>query len=296
MRIVPSQRIQLSTVLLMIVLAVALSGCFQNAGDAIAPTPVGLTAIATLRAESPTPFITPLSTGGFVAPTDNPNITPTPELPTNPPPQETPTTDISMAAATETAPVFVPTTTGDQGQPTVPVDNPTSGSVENPTEVVAPTSEPPTAPGLLATPTALPTEGPCVHTVQPGEWMNKIAKQYNISLEDLKAANPSFSGRYDNLQPGDVLNIPNCNKQPAPQQPVSAPTNPAEQPTATMIPGAIVPTPIPLTGRTYSVASGDTLGSIARKFGTTVQAIMEANGLTSDALSVGQVLKIPKPQ
>lgn len=44
---------------------------------------------------------------------------------------------------------------------------------------------------------------------------------------------------------------------------------------------------------TYTVVSGDTLYGIATKFKTTVQAIKDLNGLTSDTITVGQVLKIP---
>ena len=45
---------------------------------------------------------------------------------------------------------------------------------------------------------------------------------------------------------------------------------------------------------TYSVNRGDTLYSIAEKYNTTVDAIKSINGLTSNNLSIGQVLKIPK--
>ena len=44
---------------------------------------------------------------------------------------------------------------------------------------------------------------------------------------------------------------------------------------------------------TYTVKSGDTLYSIARRFNTTVDAIKSLNNLTSNVLSIGQVLKIP---
>ena len=54
------------------------------------------------------------------------------------------------------------------------------------------------------------------------------------------------------------------------------------------------PTPTPAaTPITYIVQSGDTLNEIAARFGTTAQAIMDANGLTSDIIQVGQVLIIP---
>ncbi|MBX3000998.1 MAG: LysM peptidoglycan-binding domain-containing protein [Caldilineaceae bacterium] len=44
---------------------------------------------------------------------------------------------------------------------------------------------------------------------------------------------------------------------------------------------------------TYTVRAGDTLSSIARRFNTTVQALMTANRLTSTVIRVGQVLVIP---
>jgi cell wall-associated NlpC family hydrolase len=43
----------------------------------------------------------------------------------------------------------------------------------------------------------------------------------------------------------------------------------------------------------HSVSAGDTLFSIARRYGVTVNAIKLANNLSSDALSVGQILNIP---
>ena len=46
----------------------------------------------------------------------------------------------------------------------------------------------------------------------------------------------------------------------------------------------------------YQVQSGDTLTSIARRFGITIGAIVTANGLTNpDTLSLGQTLVIPPP-
>jgi LysM domain len=64
--------------------------------------------------------------------------------------------------------------------------------------------------------------------------------------------------------------------------------------TASPTPAGPTPTPAP-TPVTYIVQSGDTLNEIAQRFGTTAQAIMAANGLTSDVIQVGQVLIIPVP-
>lgn len=50
--------------------------------------------------------------------------------------------------------------------------------------------------------------------------------------------------------------------------------------------------PVP-GGNYYTVKSGDSLWSIAKKLGVTVDELKSANNLTSSLLSVGQVLKIP---
>ena len=44
---------------------------------------------------------------------------------------------------------------------------------------------------------------------------------------------------------------------------------------------------------TYKVKKGDTLGGIAKTYGTTTAKIRTLNGLTSNTLKIGQVLKIP---
>jgi len=52
------------------------------------------------------------------------------------------------------------------------------------------------------------------------------------------------------------------------------------------------PTPIP-SATTYIVVSGDSLWGIARKNGTSVEAIQSANGLSSTTIRIGQQLNIP---
>ncbi len=47
------------------------------------------------------------------------------------------------------------------------------------------------------------------------------------------------------------------------------------------------------TNRTYYVKAGDTLYSIARNFGVSVDDIKRLNNLTSNTLSIGQSLLIP---
>lgn len=72
----------------------------------------------------------------------------------------------------------------------------------------------------------------------------------------------------------------------------ATPSSPATSPTATLTytPISYTPTPAHLV---YVVEAGDTLSGIARRFNTTVNAIMEMNSLSSDLLSIGQELFIP---
>ncbi|MBD5502706.1 MAG: LysM peptidoglycan-binding domain-containing protein [Lachnospiraceae bacterium] len=69
--------------------------------------------------------------------------------------------------------------------------------------------------------------------------------------------------------------------------------------------GQNVPSPNPTPGTSpgtgtssfdYTVRSGDTLWLLANRFGTTVEAIKQLNGLTGDSLRIGQILKIPSTQ
>jgi putative chitinase len=70
-------------------------------------------------------------------------------------------------------------------------------------------------------------------------------------------------------------------------EPTTAPTaQPTPKPTAQPTPEVVY--------RIYTVKSGDTLGGIAERFGTTPGAIARLNGITvGSTLHIGQQLKIP---
>lgn len=70
--------------------------------------------------------------------------------------------------------------------------------------------------------------------------------------------------------------------------PVLAPTPAGAPALPTQVPGQPLP-----EGTRYTVRSNDTLYSIALRFGVTVDAIKQANGLTSDLIQIGQQLIIP---
>lgn len=81
--------------------------------------------------------------------------------------------------------------------------------------------------------------------------------------------------------------------------PTASPTTTASSsatPTPTQVP-APTPTPSPTSSggfEEYKVVSGDTLSKIATRFGVTVTAIMQANGLSNaNYIYIGQLLRIP---
>ena len=84
-------------------------------------------------------------------------------------------------------------------------------------------------------------------------------------------------GGGNDLAPSDLDSIPTA-------------TPPAELPE----PLIVAQSEVPISGTTYAVQAGDTLSVIAERFGTTVDAIVEANEITdATSLDVGQLLIIP---
>ena len=126
----------------------------------------------------------------------------------------------------------------------------------------------PTA-GPTFTPTLTP--GPNQYVVQSGDYLAKIATRFGISVKRLKEANNLLS---DFIYPGQILAIP-------PRATVANPT----RTTTALPPGA----------RTHVVKEGDQLIKLARTYGVPVDQLLQANGLTTDQLRVGQVLFVPTP-
>ncbi len=127
------------------------------------------------------------------------------------------------------------------------------------------------------------SEDGCTYTVQSGDNPFRIAVNNNITLDELRAANPSLSGSTI-IQPGDVLEIPGCGQGASTED--TTPDETTTEDSTTPVPGDFIE---------YTVVSGDTLGRIANRYGVTIAEIAEANELTNiDQLSIGQVLLIPQ--
>ena len=83
-----------------------------------------------------------------------------------------------------------------------------------------------------------------------------------------------------------------------PAAPVPAPYGTPPPPVAiapyTPPPATPAPAPSPdLNGNVYTIKAGDSLWGIARKFGTSVNAVKETNGMTGNTIIEGKSLIIP---
>ncbi|MCE2958437.1 MAG: LysM peptidoglycan-binding domain-containing protein [Bacteroidota bacterium] len=113
------------------------------------------------------------------------------------------------------------------------------------------------------------------YTVAAKETLYSIARQYSISVDQLKQWNNLTS---DELKLGQLLFL---------TQPKYATAN------ATLPqPGS---TPQSL-GATHTVASKETLYSISRQYGVSVDQLKQWNNLTSDELKLGQTLLVAQPK
>ncbi len=131
------------------------------------------------------------------------------------------------------------------------------------------------APALAAFALRHAQQGQTTHVVQPGENLYRIALQYGTTWPVLAAANGIANPNL--IYVGQVLIIPGWGHDSA-----AAACSLSPQP------------PQPTTPQTYTVVAGDTLSSIALRFGTTVTALVQANGIVNpNLIYVGQVLKIP---
>ena len=106
---------------------------------------------------------------------------------------------------------------------------------------------------------------PSVHKVEKGETLFSISKKYGISIEQLQKINQLANS---NIHPGQELQL-RANKSTIQKNE---------------------------TATTYTVKHGETLSSVAKKLGISVEELKEWNQLNGNNLRIGQKLIIDKSQ
>ncbi|MBN1286127.1 MAG: LysM peptidoglycan-binding domain-containing protein [Anaerolineae bacterium] len=170
----------------------------------------------------------------------------------------------TMAATGVAVPTQSPASTVDPNAPTVDPDAPTL---------------PPTPTNVggadRPAPTALPVNDDCTHVLQRGENLFRLSLAWDTTVDAIAKLNGITNP--DSVAAGTVLRRPNCGAGGQAPAPTSS--------------GAV-----PGSGTIYVVKAGDTLFSIANRFGVSMQAIMDVNPevkANPDRLSVGQQIVIP---
>ncbi|WP_031513025.1 LysM peptidoglycan-binding domain-containing protein [Desulfofalx alkaliphila] len=103
-----------------------------------------------------------------------------------------------------------------------------------------------------------------VYTVKPGDSLFFIARDFGTTINELKTAN-NLTG--DEIWVGQELLIPSK--------------------------GPVQPKPDESQLQNYTVVAGDSLFFIAQRFNTTVDLLININGLSDTTIYVGQQLKVP---
>lgn len=105
------------------------------------------------------------------------------------------------------------------------------------------------------------------HTVKSGDTLFSIARQYGLTVDELKSIN---SLKTNTIRLGQVLKVKKVSF-------ISSATPTPSTPSAT-----------------HTVKSGDTLFGLSRRYGISVEALRTLNSLKTNDLRVGQVLKLGK--
>ncbi len=115
-------------------------------------------------------------------------------------------------------------------------------------------------------------KNPQKHIVQQGETLYAISRSYNVTVDEIKKANPGLS---ESLSPGQEIRIPEIND------------------TQTAVPGGNAHPAQQDQVKTHKVVAGETLYSISKLYGVDTDDLKKMNPTAGDVLKTGQILVIP---
>ncbi|MCA9696190.1 MAG: LysM peptidoglycan-binding domain-containing protein, partial [Myxococcales bacterium] len=115
---------------------------------------------------------------------------------------------------------------------------------------------------LTVAPQGAVAKGPRAYVVQPGDTLWELAQQNGCSVDALRKQNGLDSD--DPLVVGREIDLSPCSGAPA-----------------------------DASGKTYTVVAGDSLATIARKHGTSIDELRKLNEIEGSLIRVGQQLKVP---
>jgi len=291
-----TQRLRIIVLLLM--LTVVATGCFQQVGDEPQPN-----VVAELISDTPSPIPTSTDT-----PTPEPTLEVTEEvadvdaqavdLPvseqevTSVAQLDTPVPDNYSLTATE---IVRTATEGASFSITQTAIFLGLGATSTPTETETPTQDP----FALATPTSqfVLNGADCVHEVSQGETMYRLSVYYGLPVNQIASANGIVNPNL--IVVGQRFVIPGCGTTgafpPATSTPTIAPFGSTTGTTADTSLGQGGGATVTNTcGATYIVQQYETLFQISLRCNVPVQSIANANGITNiNRINMGDVLNIP---
>ena len=116
---------------------------------------------------------------------------------------------------------------------------------------------------LIIGPKTTLAKGQRLHVVQPGQTLSTIAQRYGVSVSSIRRMNKLKGSQ---IKVGQKLIVGRAARR------------------ATYV-----------SDTTHIVRSGDSLGTIARKYGVTVNELRQLNNLSSNTIRVGQAIDVGKP-
>ncbi|MCW5560043.1 MAG: LysM peptidoglycan-binding domain-containing protein [Verrucomicrobiae bacterium] len=154
----------------------------------------------------------------------------------------------------------------------------TQPPVVDPPPVTSPpfTTIPPISERLVPPPftsSALPSSE---YVIKNGDVASRLARAHGVTLKQLQEVNPGVD--LSKLKVNQKIQLPAASSAPTP-----APSTKPAGSSGSATDGFA----------THTVRGGENLSKIARRYGVTVKAIRDANGLKSNDIKVAQKLKIP---